>query len=255
MTMTQAVISGAVQGITEFFPISSSGHLVILHHLFGLREPQVAFDIFLHLGTLGAIFVFFRSDIAALFGKKNKLAVPVVLATAVTFTIAFIFKDKFERCFDMPKVVGYMLIVTGAWLIAATLYSRRAGKREKKSEPGMLSSLLVGIAQGIAVMPGISRSGATIATGMLAGLSREAAFRFSFLLAVPAILGACLFKAHKIGSHFAAADAPQFAIGAATAMMVGLVSIKALLELVKGNKLHFFGIYCFFAGLLTIMLA
>jgi undecaprenyl-diphosphatase len=254
MSLAQAVISGAVQGITEFFPISSSGHLVILHSLFRIQEPQFAFDIFLHIGTLGSIFIFFWPDIVGLFGKNKRLLLPIIIASIPTFIIGFFFKESVERFFGMPKVVGWMLIVTGAWLTAATIYSARSVKRWPNGSPGVMSSLLVGIAQGIAIMPGISRSGATIATGILAGLSREEAFRFAFLISIPAVSGASLLKAHKIGASLVASDAAQFAAGALTALVVGVLSIKVLLNAVKGNKLYLFGIYCFFAGIITIIL-
>ena len=254
MSLAQAVISGAVQGITEFFPISSSGHLVILHSLFRVNEPQLAFDIFLHIGTLGSIFIFFWHDIVSLFGKNKRLLLAIIIASIPTFIIGFFFKDSIERLFGMPKVVGWMLIVTGVWLTAATIYSARSVKRWPNGSPGVISSLLVGIAQGIAIIPGISRSGATIATGILAGLSREEAFRFAFLLSIPAVVGASLLKAYKIGASLAATDALQFAAGAITALIVGVVSIKILLNVVKGNRLYLFGIYCFFAGIITIIL-
>ena len=197
MGIFQAIIFGIVQGITEFFPISSSGHLVILQALMGLKEPQLAFDIFLHLGTLLSILIFFRKDILRLFGEDKRLFLLLVIASIPTFIIGFLFKDTVERFFAMPKVVGSMLGLTGAWLVLASLYTKR---QPVKKGPGILNSILIGIAQGVAIMPGISRSGATIATGILTGLDRELSFKFSFLLAIPAILGASILKAHEIGA-------------------------------------------------------
>lgn len=256
MTLAQAVTLGAVQGITEFFPISSSGHLVIMQGLFGMKEPQLAFDIFLHLGTLVSILVFFRTDILALLGKDRKMLVPLIAASVPTFIIGFFFKDIVETYFGMPKVAGYMLLVTGAWLTAAALYSRYAARAGKnvKSWPGLVGSLVVGTAQGVAVMPGISRSGATIATGIMAGLDGQAACRFSFLLAIPAIAGASLVKAHGISAGLTTGDAARFAAGGLVAMFVGILAIKYLLRIVKANKLYLFGIYCFLAGILIIIL-
>ena len=253
MTITQSILSGVVQGITEFFPISSSGHLVILQGLFGLKEPQLAFDIFLHLGTTVSILIFFYKDIIGLL-KNRRLAVLLITGSIPTFIIGMSFKDIFERFFAMPKVVGYMLVVTGVWLIVSTVYSSRFNKSGTKKELGFLNSIIVGIAQGISIMPGISRSGATIATGMLTGLEREVAFKFSFLLAVPAVLGAVTLKAHKIGFSLITKDAFGFIVGGLVAMIVGIFSIKALLKIVRNNQLYIFGVYCLIAGTLVAIL-
>jgi undecaprenyl-diphosphatase len=253
MTITQAVISGALQGVAEFFPISSSGHLVILHSIFGIKEPQLAFDIFLHLGTLVSILIFFRWDIIDLFGKGRKFLVPIAVASIPTFLIGYFCGDMIEHVFAMPKVVGAMLMVTAAWLTAASLFSHIPDRGHNEA-PGILSSIIVGISQGLAILPGISRSGATIATGMLAGMSRETSFRFSFLLAIPAVGGACLLKLHKIEAGLAAKDMLQFSLGALTAMVVGILTIRVLLGIVKENRLYVFGIYCFVVGLMTIIL-
>lgn len=257
MTLTESVLLGVVQGVTEFFPISSSGHLVIMQGLFGLKEPQLAFDIFLHIGTLVSVLIFFRSDIRAIFGKDRRTLLMLAAASVPTFIIGFLFKDIVERYFAMPKVSGYMLIITGAWLMAAVLYSykhRGAPSSSTKESPGIMGSLAIGFAQGIAVMPGISRSGATIATGIMTGLEKKAACRFSFLLAVPAIAGASLLKAHKITAGLTATEAVSFISGGLAAMVTGIFAIRFLLKIVGGDKLYIFGIYCFLAGLVTIIL-
>jgi undecaprenyl-diphosphatase len=256
MNLLEAVVLGAVQGVTEFFPVSSSGHLVIFQHLFGMKEPQLAFDIFLHIGTLASVLIFFRHDITALFGRDRKLLAPLAIASVPTFIIGFFFKDTVERLFGAPSFVGYMLIVTSAWLFAASLYERNRARAEKNTNswPGMAASLLVGSAQGVAVLPGISRSGATIATGIMSGMEKSSACRFSFLLSVPAVAGASILKLHKIGAGLTAADAPQFIAGGIASALFGIASIKFLLRIVSGGKLYLFGIYCFLAGLITIIL-
>jgi len=254
VTLLQAVCLGVVQGVTEFFPISSSGHLVIAQHLFGLREPRVAFDIFLHIGTLTSVAIFFRGDIMALFGKERGMLIPLAVASVPTFIIGFFFKDAIDKYFGMPVFAGYMLLVTGAWLTVAALYSRRTAPKNAKAWPGVVGALLVGTAQGIAVLPGISRSGATIATGILAGMEKEAACRFSFLLSIPAIAGASAVKMARIGAGLTSGDALQFAAGGLVAMVVGVLSIALLLKIVKNNQLYLFGIYCFLAGSLIIIL-
>ncbi len=249
----EAIILGIVQGLTEFFPVSSSGHLVILQGLFGLKEPQLAFDVFLHVGTLAAVLVYFRHDIRWLFGKNRKDLVYIITASIPTFLIGFLFKDAVERFFGMPKVVGYMMLVTGLALIATTVYTR-LNKHAGGKKQSVANSVVIGVAQGIAVMPGISRSGATLSAGILSGLNHHTAFRFSFLLSVPAILGATGLKAVKIGQSLAAGDAVSFIAGALTAMVVGLFAIDVLLRLVKDNKLYLFGIYCILAGAAVIIL-
>jgi undecaprenyl-diphosphatase len=178
MTITQAVIAGFVQGITEFFPISSSGHLVILHHLFGLKEAQLAFDVFLHLGTVAAVVVFFWKDIVALFDNDKQLLWFLALGSVPTFVIGFLFKDVIEQLFVSPRIVGWMLLVTGGWIAVASLVSSILRKANAQAPVGIVNSLIIGVAQGIAIMPGISRSGATISTGLLLGLNERSAVRF-----------------------------------------------------------------------------
>lgn len=248
MTLFQAVMLGVVQGLTEFFPISSSGHLVILQAVFGIKGQQLAFDIFLHAGTLVAVLIFFRQDIFKLFTTERKTLRLLVIATIPTFIIGFFFKDAIEALFASPRLVGMMLVVTGIWLIGATAASGYIAKRNIERHLGVANSLAVGIAQGIAVIPGISRSGATIATGMLSGLNRELAFKFAFLLSLPAVGGACILKARKIGEALTGQDALLFLAGGFVAMLVGLVTIGFLLKLVKQNKLYIFGIYCIIVG-------
>jgi undecaprenyl-diphosphatase len=253
MSISQAVISGVVQGITEFFPISSSGHLVLVHSIFGIEEPQIAFDIFLHAGTLASVFIFFRKEIIALFDGGRREFFLIVAASIPTFAIAMAFKETIERFFAMPLCVSAMLILTGIWLIAASLVVSLRRSAAKK-EPGLVSALVIGVAQGISVIPGISRSGATIATGMLAGIEKESAVRFSFLLSIPAILGASILKAGKIAQGLSGAEALSFVAGGVTALITGILAIKALLALVKKDLFYLFGIYCIAAGALGLVL-
>lgn len=244
---------GIVQGVTEFFPISSSGHLVIMQGLFGMKEPQLAFDIFLHLGTLLSILIYFRKDIITIVTKERHIVFYMVIASIPTFMIGFMFKDVVEELFARPHLVGYMLLATGLWLITAALYNRFNRTRSVK-RIGFVNSLIIGTAQGVAIIPGISRSGATIAAGILSGIDREQAFKFSFLLAIPAILGASLLKCGKIGASFASGELLYFLCGALAAMITGLFSVGVLLRVIKANKLYIFGIYCVLAASLIITL-
>lgn len=251
MSIYQAIISGVVQGITEFFPISSEGHLVILHSLFNIKEPQLAFDVFLHFGTLLAILIFFRRDITGLARRENRKMLLFIAAGSVpTAIIGLSFKDAVEKTLAMPVIAGYMLIITGLSLILPSALKHIYNNNGKALT--VAKSVVIGIAQGAAIMPGLSRSGLTIATGIMTGLERQAAFRFSFLLAIPAIAGAAILKAKDIYRAVLREEAFVFLVGALTAAIVGLVVIRALLGVVKANRLYMFGIYCLIAGALVI---
>ena len=220
--------------------------------IFGIKEPLLAFDIFLHLGTLVSILIYFRKDIFNILTRERRTALYVIVASIPTFMIGFMFKDAAEELFGRPHIIGYTLLATGLWLIIVTFYSRFRKPSEPQKKIGIINSLVIGVAQGIAVIPGISRSGATIGAGILSGIDREAAFRFSFLLSIPAILGASLLKCTKIGASLTSGDYLYFLSGALAAMITGLVSVSVLLKIVKANKLYIFGIYCILAAALII---
>ena len=247
MSIFEAVSLGIVQGLTEFFPVSSSGHLVLFQSLFGIEEPQLAFDIFLHLGTLAAVVIFFSKDIIALFSADRRKLFFIIIASIPTFIIGALFKDIVEEFFSAPVIVAYMLLVTGLWLIFAHISTSRA--RPDDTKPlGIFNSLMVGIAQGVAVMPGISRSGSTIGTGIILGMDREEACRFSFLLSIPAVAGASVVKGHKIISSLFGPDTLLFIAGGLAAMITGFFSIKVLLKVIRGSSLAWFGAYCILIG-------
>ncbi|NQT76058.1 MAG: undecaprenyl-diphosphate phosphatase [Candidatus Omnitrophica bacterium] len=245
MSFFEAIISGIVQGVTEFLPISSSGHLVILHRLIGLKETHLVFDIFLHLGTLAAIFIVFWNDILDIFTSKKRVGFFVIIGSAATVLFVLLFGSAAESAFSNVKLVGAMLIVTGAWLILGNFI--RFGT-EGMSVP---KAFLIGLAQGIATLPGISRSGATISTGLFLGLDGKAAARFSFLLSIPAIIGAFLLKA-RAGSL--AGFNINCVFGLVVSCIVGVLSLKLLLRLIYRNRFHLFGIYCIAAGILVLLL-
>ena len=245
MSVLEAVISGIVQGAAEFLPISSSGHLVILHRLIGLKEPQIVFDIVLHVGTLIAVFIVFWRDIVDIFTTKKMLGVFILLGTAVTVFFVLIFGAKIEGLFINVRFVGGMLILTGAWLIFGTFI--RFGSDGLSG----FKAVLIGLAQGIAVIPGISRSGVTISTALFLGIDVKTAARFSFLLSIPAIVGAFFFKIKDVVSI--GINAGYF-IGLITSCIVGVLSLKLLLRVLYGNKFHIFGFYCIFIGALTLIL-
>jgi undecaprenyl-diphosphatase len=166
--------------------------------------------------------------------------------------IGLMLKDAVEELFARPRIVGYMLLATGLWLLAAAIYGKLK-RSEIRQKFGFINSLVIGVAQGVAVIPGISRSGATIGAGILLGIDKEAAVRFSFLLAIPAIAGASLLKCRDIGAGFASGNILPFLAGALAAMITGLVSIGVLLKMVKADKLYIFGIYCILAASFVII--
>ena len=196
MTFLQAVISGLVQGVAEFLPISSSGHLVILHKLMGTTEPELVFDLFLHLGTLAAIFIVFGGEIIESVTTKKRIGLLILLGSAVTFIFVLFFVKNIEAAFSNVRTVGFMLVVTGVWLIAANFI------RFGTEGMSFFKAGLIGLAQGIAALPGISRSGATISTGLFLGLDGQSSAKFSFLLSVASSLQLSwliqeLHKCHK----------------------------------------------------------
>ncbi len=250
-----------MQGVTEFLPISSSGHLVFFQSLLGFEGPPLFFDVFLHLGTLFAVIVFFRSDLhdilCALMGKKEgksegrqgaRMLTWVVLATLPTGLMGFLFRGWFETLFSKPKMVGMMLVVTG-FVLWLTRYCKAEGRSLERMN--WRDALLIGVAQGLAIIPGISRSGATIGTGLFCGLERDLSGRFSFLLSIPAILGATALEFREIETP------PQMKLtilGTAVAFLDGFVSLKFLMKIIREGKLFHFAYYCWAMGLVMILL-
>jgi undecaprenyl-diphosphatase len=270
----QAVLLGVLQGLTEFIPISSSAHLAIVqYHLPGFEQPGVLFDVVLHMGTLGAVVIYFASDLTDLIKNifhrgvkqneqaEDKLATPgwrlmggIILASIPTAIIGLLLETRIEALFQSMNAVGAGLLATAVLLVLADLAAWKAGKR-KPQDPGVLQSLLIGVAQGIAVIPGISRSGASISTGILAGVDGRSALRFSFLLLLPAAGGAMLLTALKHADEIAKFQANMvisYITGAAVALGVGYVCISLLELVVKRGRLSYFSIYCALLGLTVI---
>jgi undecaprenyl-diphosphatase len=237
ITYLDALLLGLVQGVTEWLPVSSSAHLALLQELLGI-SPPVLFDIALHFGTLLAVVAYMRNDIIALLRRRDLLAY-IVLASIPTAIIGFALHDFFASFFSNIALVGAALIVTGI-----ALYCTRFAKEKTRLAPA--SALVIGVAQGISVAPGISRSGSTIATGMLLGINREEAARFSFLLSIPAIAGAALFEARH--AAFAIPDPGPTLLGVAIAALVGYASIDFLLKFLKKGDLGVFSWYCWLLG-------
>ncbi len=246
MGLFQAIISGIVQGVAEFLPISSSGHLVILHKLTGLNEPEILFDIFLHLGTLAAIFIIFGKEIIESVTTKKRIGLLILASSLVTFVFVLFFIKNIEAAFSNIRTVGLMLAISGIWLIVSNFI--RLGTEGMT----VFKAGLIGLAQGIAALPGISRSGATISTGLFLGLDGQAAAKFSFLLSIPAILGAFLFKIKETGFNLTGVNINYF-VGFFISCIIGIISLKLLLRILYKNKFHWFGAYCIVIGIMVII--
>lgn len=267
MDLFQAIILGLVQGLTEFVPVSSSGHLVLVPWLLGWPKPSLTFDTTLHLGTLLAVLVYFRDDIGTLarawLGSiaRRSLSCPyarvawlVALATVPAVVVGVAFRDFIEYAFSSPQVVGVFLIGTAAILVLAE--SLGSASRGKITEIGWLGALTVGLAQALAILPGVSRSGSTIAAGLLVGISRAEAARFSFLLAIPIIFGAGAAQLISLVSH------PE-PTGHLTSMMVGFVvaavsgylAIGLLLGYLRERSLYVFATYAGLLGALVVFIS
>lgn len=250
----KAVFLGALQGATEFLPVSSSAHLVIFQQWLGLgREGAflMAFDVALHFGTLCALAVVFWRDLIWIFqaAEGRKLGLWLIIATVPAAAIGILFKGFFETLFGDAIPAAFFLTVTGLilWL------TRKAPEPSIRfSNMGQKEAWLVGLAQAVAILPGISRSGATIAAGLFLKMHPEAAVRFSFLMAVPAILGASVLEAHKFASLELSILLPVL-LGTLTAFGVGYLSIRWMLKIIAGKKLPQFAWYCWGLGGLVLI--
>jgi len=255
MTLTEAIISGVVQGVTEFLPISSSGHLVLLHRYFGLTEPGLFFDICLHAGTLAAILVFFRKDIVSIVIERKAVWIwGILIGTVPAVAVALLFEDRIETFFGEPSKVAYMFIATAIALFLGQFFMSKAASRAR--DLSLPDAFLVGVAQAFSLLPGVSRSGATISAGLIRGLKTDTAFRFSFLLSIPAVAGAVLYKIIKrmLQGDVFSGDPMNFAAGTSVAFIVGLASLPLLLRVMRTRRLYLFGIYCLVLGVSGIFL-
>lgn len=240
-----AAVLGAVQGVAEFLPISSSGHLALAAHL-GMGAPAPAvFDILLHLATLLVVLARFRRTIAWYFENDRRVLLYVVAASVPTAVVGFLFKDALEALRNSPPMICAGLLVTAAALLAASLKKRAEYRTHDLGWPGAVT---VGMCQALAIAPGVSRSGATISGAILCGIDKEDALAFSFILSIPAVLGAAgltaLQTAGSEGGLFAAVAPGPLATGFVCAAATGYASLRVLEIFVAKNALLFFSLYC-----------
>ncbi|MBE9485725.1 MAG: undecaprenyl-diphosphatase UppP [Chloroflexi bacterium] len=255
MDVLHATLLGLIQGLTEFLPVSSSGHLAIAQHFLpGFEQPGLLFDVLLHAATTLAVIIYFRQDIWKLlscFFRKDPYAIDdrhtfqmIILGSIPTAIIGYSGKDFFVGLFENLAVIGGMLLVTATLLVLAEKL-----RTDGRNLPQLKAkdALQVGIVQGLAIIPGISRSGSTIACLLLRGIDGEAAARFSFLLALPAIGGAMLLSLKDLHA-VTTADLPAYALGALVAFISGLFAIRWLMNVVRRKQLVGFAVYCLLVG-------
>ena len=271
MDVIQAIIIGTVQGLTEFLPVSSSAHLVLVPEVLGV-QGSLAFDTVLHVGTLAAVFTYFWNDIVHMVraflssigdipsgnfregireDRFKRLAWMVIIGTVPAGLAGVLFKDFFEALFSSTVAVGFFLIVTGLLLWGSERVSRGVSEKLSIEKLGVRNSLIIGCAQALAIAPGISRSGATISAGLFLGFERELVARYSFLLSIPAILGAALVQVKDISVGFDLLGASMIA-GFLAAAVSSYAAIKFFLKLIKERDLNVFAYYCWALGIITL---
>jgi len=259
MNISKALILGSLQGLTEFLPISSSGHLVVIQHYLGFKQPMLLFDAFLHTATLGVVIIYFRRDlheiILSLIGIKRghpedtsgrRTFYLILLGTIPTALIGLCFKKWIEASFAMNIFTPFMFLFTGVLLYTG---ERAARTNKGINRISIMDALTIGTAQGIAIMPGISRSGVTISIGLLRGIKKDAAFRYSFLLCIPAIIGATTIELREailrenLPHHIL-----PWIIGGLSAFLIGYLSLVLLRKALLKKKFFLFAIYCWIIG-------
>jgi undecaprenyl-diphosphatase len=268
MSWLEAILLGVIQGLTEFLPVSSDGHLSAVEMLLPrFRQVGVLFDVMVHLGTLGAVIVYFgktlRNDVAGLLSHVPErrraswnLAILVVVATIPTGIVGLLLKRVVEETKTDARFVGSMEILTGLFLMLS-LFARRRGR--ERPDTTVWDAILIGVVQGLAVLPGLSRSASTIAFALLVGLAARWAATFSFFILIPAVLGASVVEIfgawdERGGAFFLGSDFAKYLVGAAVAGVVGYFAIGWLIRAVVARRLYWFAIYCFLFGLALIFL-
>jgi undecaprenyl-diphosphatase len=266
MELLRAAVLGIVQGLTEFLPISSSGHLILIPWLFEWPDQGLAFDVGLHLGTLLALLLYFWREWLRMFASTardvrartrpadvqpgTRLLALIVLGSFPAGVAGLFFNDWIEQNVRQPWLVAVMLIAVAIVMLAADRYSRRS---RKMAEVTALDAVLVGVAQAAALIPGVSRSGATISMGLVRHLDREAAARFAFLLGTPAFLGAAAVKGSDLASMWSG-DGAEMAIGLGCSLLTGLAVIHFLLRFLRSRSLLTFVGYRLGVGAITLVL-
>ena len=256
MNYLLAILAGAVQGLTEFLPISSTGHLIIFEKIFGISQTEfgLAFDASLHLGTLLAIVLFFYKDYLKILNFKNALLVKLAIGTLPAVFFGLLFETQIETSFRQTWIVGLSLILFSFVFILAEKLGKQIKTKEKTT---IADSLAIGVFQSLALIPGISRSGSTISAGLFLGLKREEAAKFAFILAGPVIAGAGLKKFFEVITvqQFGSGDLNFFLVGMISSAIFGYLTIKYFLKYLSTKTLYPFVIYRIIVGLILLIAA
>ncbi len=253
-TLLEILVLAIIQGVTEWLPISSSGHLVIVQEYLGLGLP-VLFDVVLHLGSLLVVLFVFWKDVLRILravarldfkSQDGKLGLYVMVGSIATAAVGLVFRDVFESFFHNLYAVGVAFIATGCFY--SLLYAYR--RSDSQNRPlNAVDAVAIGVAQGIALIPGVSRSGSTITTGLLLKVEKEVALRFSFLLFIPAVIGATVLSVIDSDGLFATVvDPVSLLVGLAVTVLVGYVALRLLLRIVVKGRLYLFAFYCWAVG-------
>lgn len=255
VNLADAVLLGALQGVTEWLPVSSSGHLALAQALLGLQVPLL-FDVLLHAGTLLAVIVFFRKDVWRLLSaalrmdfrsEYGRMAAMVAVGTVPVALAGFFLRDAIGALFGSPLAIGVSMLLMGALLYATKLFRPAAGRAV-----GVKDALFIGAAQALSLVPGISRSGSTIAAGLSRHVDRQKALLFSFMLSIPAVAGASAFELYSAGTAGIGAIGFEGAIAVAVAAAVGYGAITLLKKVFDSGRLHVFAYYCWAVGTAVI---
>ncbi len=243
---------GAVQGLTEFLPVSSSGHLVLIQNLLGMKSSQLLFDISVHTGTMIAVIIFFAKDIINILNPKHpdiKMIALIITGSVPTAVIGLSLKDAAENFFSSPFLAALMLIITGIilWL---TKYAKKNGNQEISTK----RAIMIGIVQGLAVIPGISRSGSTITAGIFSGIEKNSAAKFSFLLSIPAVAGAQLLSIKDFPTS-SDLSVNVILIGVFISFITGYAALSFLMKVIKKGNLYYFAPYCWIIGIAAIFIS
>jgi undecaprenyl-diphosphatase len=255
MSYLDATILGIIQGLTEFLPVSSSGHLVLAQEILGVKQPGVSFEVIVHLGSLLAVLIYFHAQIKLLvksifhadMKRQRTVLIYLVIGTVPAALAGLLLKDFFERAFANPVMTSVMLLVTGMILLSTRFY-KKGGKPVT-----FPAALVMGIGQAVAILPGISRSGTTISSGIWSGVQPSEAAEFSFLLSIPAIAGAATLESQEllnISHHLVGA----YLVGAVCSFVLSLAAVSVVMTVVKRGKFDYFAYYCFAAGALGLYL-
>jgi undecaprenyl-diphosphatase len=249
--MLEALILGIVQGLTEFLPVSSTAHLILFPWFFGWKGDvdTLTFDIALHAGTLIALLICFWRDWAELITKKHRLFGLIILASIPAGAMGFLFNDIAEDTLRKPLIISLMLIVVGFLMLIA----EKANKYKNIEKINLMDAITIGIAQAIAIIPGVSRSGITISAGLFRGLERDVSARFSFLLSTPIIAGATMLHFKKFMASQINHDLRLFSVGLITSFITGFIGIKFLLNFLKKHPLNLFVYYRFILAVVIII--